>query len=65
MGGSCGTYGEQKNACGGLVRKTEEKRLLIKPRLSLEGNIKMVDFRLPLRRKRYPRFLGILRSVEW
>jgi hypothetical protein len=50
MGGACGTYGEQKNTCGGLVIKTEEKRLFRKSRLSLEGNIKMVDFRLPPRR---------------
>jgi len=55
----------KKNACGRLVRKTEEKKLLRKLRLSLEGNIKMFDFRLPPRSNRYPRFLMILRSVEW
>jgi hypothetical protein len=58
MGGACGTMAKRKIL-------TEEKRLLRKPRLSLEGNIKMVDFSLWPRRNRYPRFRRILRSVEW
>jgi hypothetical protein len=41
MGGACSTNGEKRNAYRILVRKTEGKRPLGKPRRRWEDNIKM------------------------
>ena len=43
MGGACSTYGGEERPIQGLLGKTERKRLLGRPRLRWEGNIKM-DF---------------------
>jgi hypothetical protein len=41
MGGACGTYGGEKRCIECFVRRLEETRSLVKPRNSMEYNIKM------------------------